>query len=96
MWLRKQKPGLLPSWGWQQTHSTVSHVLCMKQRRALPGAKTTKRRSPDLQRAPQLPRTIEILKLTREIYYSYINHIFVLRFVGHLVLSKRVNITQFV
>ena len=77
----------LPSWGWQQTHSTVSHVLCMKQRRALPEAKTTKRRSPDLQRAPQLPTTIDILKFTRQKFYSYINHTFVRRSVGQSLLS---------
>ena len=77
----------LPSWGWQQTHNTVSHVLCMKQRRTLPGAKTTKRRSPDLQRAPQLPTTIDILKFTRQTCYSYINYTFAHRFVGQSVVS---------
>ena len=77
----------LPSWGWQQTHHTVSHVLCMKQRRALPGAKTTKRRSSDLQRAPQLPTKIYILKFRRQICYSYINYTFVHRSVGQSLIS---------
>ena len=77
----------LPSWGWQQTHNTVSHVLCMKQRRALPGAKTTKRWSPDLQRAPQLPTTIDILKFTRRKCYIYINHTFVHRSVSQSLMS---------
>lgn len=43
-------------------HNIVGHVLCMKQTSALPRAMATKRRSPDLQRAAQVPTTKDMLQ----------------------------------